>query len=100
MLKKKFFKTKDICEVTFEFAAPEAKNVVLYGEFNGWEPVAMKKVRAKKAPFKFKTRLPKDSQFQFRYLIDNQIWENDEAADAYWRNDQGSDNSVVFTSQN
>jgi 1,4-alpha-glucan branching enzyme len=100
MLKKKFFKTNDDCEVTFEFAAPEANDVALYGEFTEWEPVAMKKAKAKNAAFKFKTRLPKDGQFQFRYLIDNQIWENDEAADAYWVNDQGSENSVVITSQN
>jgi hypothetical protein len=32
-----------------------------------------------------------------RYLFDEQIWENDDAADAYWANDQGSDNSVVLT---
>ena len=100
MLKKRFFKTKDECKVTFEFAAPAARNVALYGDFNGWEPVPMKKAKAKNAPFRTKTRLPKDGQFQFRYRIDNQTWENDEAADAYWRNDQGSDNSVVFTSQN
>jgi 1,4-alpha-glucan branching enzyme len=98
MLKKKFFKTIDECEVTFEFTAPEAKDVYLYGDFTNWEPVAMKKAKAKDAPFRYKTRLPKDGQFQFRYLIDNEIWQNDEAADAYWANNQGSDNSVVFTS--
>lgn len=99
MLKKKFFKTKDECEVTFAFDANGADSVALVGEFNDWEPIAMKKAKSKNAPFKTKVRLPKDGQFQFRYLVDENKWENDEAADAYWANDQGTDNSVVFTAQ-
>lgn len=98
MLKKKYFKTKDECEVTFEFNANGADKVLLVGDFADWEPIQMKKSKAKNAPFKAKVRLPKDQQFQFRYLVDESVWENDEAADAYWPNGQGSDNSVVFTS--
>ncbi|MEM7330834.1 MAG: isoamylase early set domain-containing protein [Chloroflexota bacterium] len=97
MLKKKYFKTKEECEVTFEFDANGAQEVLLLGEFSNWEPISMKKTKSKGAPFKTKVRLPKNQSFQFRYLIDQQVWENDEAADAYWPNDQGSDNSVVFT---
>jgi 1,4-alpha-glucan branching enzyme len=97
MLKKKFFKTKEECEVTFEFAIEEATEVALVGEFNNWEPIAMKKAKSKNAPFKAKVRLPKDGKYQFRYLVDQTVWANDEAADAYWANDQGTDNSVVFT---
>jgi 1,4-alpha-glucan branching enzyme len=95
MLKKKFFKTKDECEVTFELDAENADSVALVGEFNSWQPVEMKPV--KNGPFKAKVRLPKDSQFQFRYLVDEQRWQNDEAADAYWTNEYGSNNSVVST---
>lgn len=98
MFKKKYLKTKDEVEVTFEFTnAPEAQEVSLVGEFTGWEPVAMKKAKAKNSPFKTKIRLPKEGQYQFRYLVDGQIWANDEAADAYWPNEHGSDNSVIFT---
>jgi hypothetical protein len=42
-------------------------------------------------------RLPKEGQYQFRYLVDEQSWQNDEAADAYWTNEYGSNNSVVST---
>ena len=99
MLKKKFFKSNEECEVTFEFETNAAQEVVLVGEFNGWEPVAMK--QAKKGPFQAKVRLPKDGRYQFRYLVDGQNWNNDEAADAYWPNEHGGENSVVFTfSQN
>ena len=43
MLKKKYFKTKDECEVTFEFDSGEAKKVALVSEANGWQPVKMSK---------------------------------------------------------
>lgn len=99
MLKKKYFKTKGECEVTFEYDANGAKEVLLVGEFNNWEPIAMKKAKSKNAAFKTKVRLAKDGEYQFRYLVDQSNWENDEAADAYWPNDQGTDNSVVFTTE-
>lgn len=95
MLKKKFLKTKGECEVTFELNANSAKSVVLVGEFNDWQPVAMK--QAKKGPFTAKVRLPQDGQFQFRYLVNDQKWQNDEAADAYLTNEYGGQNSVVST---
>ena len=34
---------------------------------------------------------------QHRYLVDGQMWANDEAADAYAPNEFGSDNSIVNT---
>ena len=95
MIKKKFFKTKDECEVTFELNVETAETVAVVGEFNNWQPVEMKK--AKKGPFKTKIRLPKEGRFQFRYLIDQENWQNDEAADAYLTNEYGGKNSVVST---
>jgi len=98
MLAKKYFKTKDECEVTFELDAGNAQEAVLVCEANNWEPVAMKKARD--GAFRAKVRLPKEGHFQFRYLVDNGNWCNDEAADAYWPNEYGSENSVVFTADN
>ena len=95
MLKKKFFKTKDECEVTFEYSAENAEQVSLVCSANEWQPIAMKK--AKKGPFRTKVRLPKEGQFQFRYLVNNEFWVNDESADAYAANEYGSENSVVVT---
>ena len=98
MIKKRFFKTVDECEVTFHVEAEEASSVALVIESNGWQPVAMKQLKS--GPFKTKLRLPLDNQIQFRYLIDGAEWENDEAADAYWHNEYGSENSVVDTTRN
>lgn len=99
MLKKRFFKTLDECEVTFKVQPQEgADEVALLIESNDWQPIAMDQLKS--GPFKTSLRLPLEREIQFRYLIDGQVWENDEAADAYVPNGFGSDNSVVDTSRN
>ncbi len=97
MLTKRFFKTKDEVEVTFAVDRADVDSVDWLSEANGWDPVPMKRAARGKGAFKLKVRLPKDAAVQFRYLLDGH-WENDEAADAYWPNEHGSDNSVVLTS--
>ncbi|RMG97327.1 MAG: 1,4-alpha-glucan branching protein [Chloroflexi bacterium] len=95
MIKKRFFKTKDECEVTFEYKPEQAKTIAVVCEANGWRPVAM--TQRKDGTFKVKMRLPKGQTFQFRYLIDENRWANDEAADNYVPNEYGEQNSVVST---
>lgn len=97
MLVKKYFKTKDECEVTFEYEGEAVDSVALVSEANDWKPVEMKQ-RKKDGVFYAKLRLPKESQFQYRYLVDGQNWANDDAADAYVANEFGGQNSVVDTS--
>jgi len=97
MLKKKYFKTKDEVEITFEHEDGQAEQVALVSEANEWEPVKMTK-RKKDGVFYTKVRLPKDGEFQFRYLVDGQNWVNDNEADAYVANEYGGQNAVVVTS--
>ncbi|MEC8327156.1 MAG: isoamylase early set domain-containing protein [Pseudomonadota bacterium] len=98
MLTKRFFKTKQEAEVTFEFAAEADTHVSLAGEFNDWQPVSMKYVK-KDQVFRTKLRLPIEQNFQFKYLINEQEWQNDHAADHYLLNEFGTDNSVVSTTR-
>lgn len=99
MINKRFFKTKEEVEVTFELAADQVEtSAAIVADFLDWQPTEMKKV-AKTKSYKFKTRLPKDSQFEFRYLVDNEKWVNDSAADQYQPNDFGEENSIVSTHQ-
>ncbi|MCA9940747.1 MAG: isoamylase early set domain-containing protein [Anaerolineales bacterium] len=98
MLQKRFFKTKDECEVTFQFTPEDADQVVLVCEQNGWNPIPMTQNKA--GAFRAKVRLPKGGEYQFRYLVDGVSWYNDEAADAYRPNEHGGDNGVVFTYSN
>lgn len=99
MINKRFFKTKQEVEVTFEVDAADASSkVAIVADFLDWQPEPMKKV-AKSNRFKFKTRLPKDAEFQFRYLFDDQKWVNDPQADQYIANGFGEDNCLVSTYQ-
>ena len=97
MLKKRFFKTKDDCEVTFEYADENAKEAALVSDFNDWKPLPMKKAKKTGSPFRIKVRLPKESEYQFRYFVDQSTWANDEEADAYQANEFGDSNGVVKT---
>lgn len=96
MLKKKYFKTKDEAEITFEFARNDVKQVELLAEFNDWKPISMTFNKSSKA-FRTKVRLPKESSFAFRYLLDGVEWENDYQADQYLPNVFGSEDSIVNT---
>jgi len=100
-IKKQYFKTKQVCRVTFQLpkdAAAEAKSVFIVGEFNNWNIHAapMKKLRS--GGFTITLDLEPGREYQFRYLIDDTNWENDWNADRYVKSPYGdSDNSVVVT---
>ena len=42
MLIKKYLKTKNEAEVTFQFSRDGVKSVALVADFNDWQPIAMK----------------------------------------------------------
>jgi 1,4-alpha-glucan branching enzyme len=85
-LAKQFVKSKSVYKVTFTVpaeAASEAKKVALVGEFNGWNPeeaIALKK--QKDGSFKASLELGA-GEYQFRYILDGEKWENDWEADKY-----------------
>jgi len=98
MIKKQFLKNKPVCKATFTFpaeAAPEAKTVELVGDFNGWNTEKAVSMKKQKDVFKAVVELEAGKEYQFRYLIDGQAWENDWEADAYVATPFGVDNSVV-----
>jgi 1,4-alpha-glucan branching enzyme len=97
MLTKKFFKTKNEIEVTFEFNRSDVTSAELVADFNDWQAIEMK-FNKKTQSFKTKVRLPKDGAFHFRYLLNKTEWENDYKADQYLPNEFGSENSVINTS--
>lgn len=96
MLIKRFFKTKDEVEVTFEFSREDLKSVALAGDFNDWQPVNMK-LNKKEKSFRTKIRLPKGEEFKFKYLLNEDEWENDYQADKYIANSLGTEDSIVST---
>ena len=100
MLKKKFYKTKSTCQVTFELPKDiQAKKVSLVGEFNGWNESA-DPLKKTKSVWKTTLELEKGREYQFRYLVNGEEWYNDDAADKYVPNNINGENSVVVTQQN
>lgn len=97
MVSKRFFKTKDEVEVTFVVDTDDVDSAALATDQHDWQPQPMTRTARGKGPFRIRLRFAKNDPVQFRYLLDGSRWENDEAADAYWPNPLGSDNSVVFT---
>ena len=99
MIKKQFLKSKPVCKVTFSMpaeAAPDAQEVKLVGEFSEWtkSPIDMKKL--KDGSFKTTVNLETGKEYEFRYVIDGDRWENDWEADAYRPNPVTlEENSVV-----
>jgi len=104
MLKKVFPKKGKVCKATFSLpkqAVVSAKKVALLGEFNNWDqsnPFLMKK--KKDGSFETTIELKTGKAYEFRYLIDNQVWENDWAADQYTPVSAfGIENSVINVSE-
>lgn len=99
MIKKQFLKTKPVANVTFTLpkaAAEGAKKVNVVGEFNGWDSSATEMKKLKTGDFKATIKLDAGNEYQFRYLIDGESWENDWEADKYVPNNLTfEDNSVV-----
>ncbi len=98
-IKKQYLKSKTVCKVTFTLPkdmAMSAENVYLVGDFNGWNPEANPMKRRKDGAFDITVNLEKDREYQFKYLLNGHIWENDDSADRYVRSPYGdTDNSVV-----
>ena len=99
MLKKSYSKTKPVCKVTFTLpveAVNGAKEVRVLGDFNNWNWENGFKMKAGKKEFTTAVELEAGKQYEFRYLMDNHVWENDWAADNYVASPFfGINNSVV-----
>jgi len=75
-----------------------AQDVTVLGDFNSWDlnqSYPMK--RLKNGTFKTTIDLNIGQEYQFRYLVDGELWENDSQADNYVPTGVGvEDNSVVI----
>jgi predicted flap endonuclease-1-like 5' DNA nuclease len=79
-MKKKFNESKNTCHVTFSLHH-EANSVAILGDFTEWNPLNL--VRAKGNNFEITLEIPVGRDYHFRYLINNDYWENDPVADSW-----------------
>ncbi len=83
---KQFLKSKPECKVTFKFekkadVMPESVKVV--GNFNNWDRNAEPMRPLKSGDFTQTINLTSGAQFQFRYLVNDNLWINDDGADDF-----------------
>ena len=94
-IKKQYLKSKPVCKVTFTVPAKEAKKVAIVGSFNEWNSKVSQLRKLKNGTFKWTLDLPVEATYEFRYLVDNE-YKNDEQADRYtWNDYAGAENAVL-----
>lgn len=96
MIKKNYSKSGKICRVTFKFNNSTGYgNASLVGDFNDWSLQKNPMKKLKNGSFSITISLQAGNSYQFRYLLDEDAWVNDEEADSYVANKFGEENSVV-----
>lgn len=94
MIKKQYLKSRPACKVTFQLpAGVAADSAKLVGDFTNWSAVPMEQL--KDGRFKAVVELEQGREYQFRYLLDEQEWLNEEEADDFVATPFNSENSVV-----
>ncbi|MCW8850967.1 MAG: isoamylase early set domain-containing protein [Melioribacteraceae bacterium] len=99
-ISKKYLKSKPVCKVTFRIPAEigiNHKTAFILGSFNDWDKTAnrMKKL-VKDGSFSIIIDLEVGKEYEFKYLLDESVWLNDEAADKQITTHFGdSSNSVI-----
>lgn len=98
-IKKRYLIGRNACAVTFRLPAADvlkAKKVALVGDFNEWNSCAHQMRKMKNGDYARCLRLEAGREYQFRYIIDDIQWKNDDNADKYIKSPYaGCDNSVV-----
>lgn len=94
MVQKTYFKTKDYCKVKFTFSGENAETVEILGLNSDWENAVVMS-RKKDGSFTCDVSLPKNSQHEFKYLVNETLWLNEPEADRENPNEFGGHNSVI-----
>lgn len=92
---KQYLKSKPVCKVTFTVPAKEAEEVKVVGTFNNWDTSKNPLKKLKNGNFKGTVDLDKDQQYEFRYVVDGN-YINDEQADAFAWSDYAWDENGVL----
>ena len=93
-------KAENTTKITFSLpkaAVGIAKTVAVVGDFNNWDIQNGQKLsKQKDGSFAVTLDLATGNAYQFRFLINGEIWENAWDAPKYVPSPFGGDNSVVF----
>ena len=86
---------KGTTKVTFNLPKEvQAEKVAVCGDFNDWDPEANPMKKLKDGRFQAAVNLP-EGEYRYRFLIDDETWENDWEAEAYAPNPFGGEDSII-----
>lgn len=98
-IRKQYLKSKPVCKVTFripEEIGNSARTAHIVGEFNNWNFFSTPMKKLKNGAFTTTLDLEQGKEYQFRYLLDKNTWENENDADRSVLTPYGdSQNSVI-----
>jgi 1,4-alpha-glucan branching enzyme len=94
MVTKTYLKSKDVCKVKFTFNLENAETVEILGLNSDWEnSIIMSK--KKDGTFTSEVSLPKNTEHEFKYRVNETLWLNEPSADKEKVNEFGGSNSVL-----
>lgn len=99
MITKQFISTDDSVIARVTFTLPDsiwAASIFLVGDFNEWNRTSHPMTQEADGRWTRTVDLEPGHAYQFRYLIDGE-WMNDNQADAYAFNQYGTHNFIVVT---
>ncbi len=94
MIQKTYFKTKDYCKVKFTFKDESAETVEILGLNSDWQNAIIMS-KKKDGSFTCDVSLPKNTQHEFKYRVNEELWLNEPEADSQNPNAFGGSNSVI-----
>jgi len=79
--------------VSFTLSAPDARNVYVVGDFNGWNTCSHPLKKDSKGKWKITLSLI-PGRYEYRFLVDDQ-WKSDQNCSNFAPNDFGGENCVI-----
>lgn len=99
-IKKQYLKSRPVCKVTFSIPKERgnsSKKACVAGEFNDWSLSSHPMKKKKDGTFYTTIDLEKGRTYQFRYVLDDDVWINEADADSFATTHFGdSENSVLI----
>ena len=98
-IKKQYLKNNAVCKLTFilKEKVNAIDNVRIAGDFNNWDRNCEPMKRLKPGGFSQTLNLDSGKSYQFKYLINDSVWENEPESDQLVPNGFGPDefNSLI-----
>ena len=99
-IKKQYLKKDGVCKTTFSLNGNDQKidNVKILGDFNNWDRNCEPMKKLKNDRFSQTINLESGKSYQFRYLVNDSVWEDEPESDNFVPNgvESGEYNSLIM----